>query len=160
MNSIAIPTSERRDGFRGAGLIATHVVAFAMMYLIVVRMNWVFSDFFASVQVTPTANFKLAAIVSNWLDSNTTAVFAILTLHVAALLYLLRNRSCWVSTYSHGVLLGMILVTFLWTGWAAHTMAFGVTQSRQKTPAINADSVVASSSSIATNQMEFASIAR
>ncbi len=106
-------------------LAIVHLLAFGMLYLVVVQMNWAFADFFKLVGAKPTPRFETISAFSDFVAAYTPIVLLVIALDILVIVQLSRRASRWTSAYSHAVLLGIGLVGFLWTTWAVDTMAWG-----------------------------------
>ena len=106
-------------------LAIVHLLAFGMLYLVVVQMNWAFVDFFKLVGAKPTPKFETISVFSDFVAAYTPIVLLVIALDILVIVQLSRRASRWTSAYSHAVLLGMGFIGFLWTAWAVDTMAWG-----------------------------------
>ncbi len=126
MNDEHESKSKRHGRWVGTlALAIVHLLAFGMLYLVVVQMNWAFADFFKLVGAKPTPRFETISIISNFIAAYTPIVLLVIALDILVIVQLSRRASRWTPAYSHAVLLGMGFVGFLWTAWAVDTMAWG-----------------------------------
>ena len=106
-------------------LLSVHVIAFAMLYLVVVQMNWAFRDYFNVVGTNPTPRFQSASMVSDFIARFTPLVLLVLAFHLFVVFRLARRGNRWTSAYSHLALICMGATGFLWTAWGVHAMTWG-----------------------------------
>ncbi len=106
-------------------LCVVHLLAFGMLYLVLVQMNWAFRDFFALVGAKPTPRFEAISVISDYIAAYTPLVLVLIAIDLYVVVRLARNSSRWTAGYSHAVLIAMGFTGFLWTAWAVHTMAWG-----------------------------------
>jgi hypothetical protein len=106
-------------------LVMVHLIAFGMMYLSVVQMNWAFRDFFNLVGTKPTPRFQSAATVADLTAAHTPIVLTILAIHLTIIFRLSRRTHRWASAYSHGMLLCMGFAGFFSVSCAVHTITWG-----------------------------------
>ena len=106
-------------------LAVAHLIAFGMLYLVVVQMNWAFQDFFKLVDAEPTPRFETISKISDFIAAYTPIVLLVIAFDIFIIFRLSRSASRWTSAYSHAALLCMGFTGFLWTAWAVHTMAWG-----------------------------------
>lgn len=107
-------------------LCVAHLLAFGMVYLVLVQMNWAFRDFFALVGAAPTPRFAMVSTVSDYIAAYTPLVLVLIAVDLYIVVRLARRTSRWTSGYSHAVLMTLGFTGFLWTAWAVHVMAWGV----------------------------------
>ena len=113
----------RQGGWIGTiSLVAVHTIAFGMLYLMVVQMNWTFRDFFSELGAKPTPRFEAVSRISDYVAFYTFAVLMVIAVHLFFVFRLSRRASHWASAYSHSTLLCMGFVGFIWTAWAIDTM--------------------------------------
>ncbi len=63
-------------------LLSVHLIAFGMLYLVLVQMNWAFGDCFIVVGTNPTPRFESASMISDFIAAFTPVVLVLLALHL------------------------------------------------------------------------------
>lgn len=106
-------------------LLFIHLIAFGMLYLVLVQMNWAYRDFFNVVGTNPTPRFETASMISDFIAAFTPLVLLVLTFHLWLVFRLARRGNRWASAYSHLALICMGATGFLWTAWGVHAMTWG-----------------------------------
>lgn len=106
-------------------LSVVHLVAFGMLYLLVVQMSWSFQDFYRLVGTKLTPEFERIAVLSDFIAAYTPIVLIVIVVDIFVVSRLARRGNRWTSAYSHGVLLCLGLTGFLWTAQSVEPMARG-----------------------------------
>ncbi|KAA5546929.1 hypothetical protein FYK55_00445 [Roseiconus nitratireducens] len=125
MNYAAVSQDKPHGSWAGTiSLVIVHTIAFAMLYLVVVQINWAFRDYFNLVGTNPTSRFQSASLVADYTAAYTPVVLMILAIHLVIVFRLSRGANRWASAYSHGVLLCMGFAGFICVSCAVHTMVW------------------------------------
>jgi hypothetical protein len=106
-------------------LSVVHLLAFGMLYLVVVQMNWSFQDFYRLVGTQLTPEFERIAVMSDFIAAYTPIVLIVIAVDIFIVFRLARRGSRWTSAYSHAVLLFLGFIGFLWTARSVEPMASG-----------------------------------
>lgn len=106
-------------------LSLAHLLAFGMLYLVLVQLNWSFQDFYKLVGTRLTPEFERIASISNSIAASTPLVLLVVALDIFIIFRFARNGSRWTSAYSHAVLLCIGFTGFLWTARSVEPMAWG-----------------------------------
>lgn len=95
-------------------LSVVHLLAFGMLYLVVVQMNSVFQDFYRAVGTKLTPEFERVAVMSQFISAYTPIVLIVIAMDIFIVLRLASSGNRWTSAYSHAVLLFLGFTGFLW----------------------------------------------
>ncbi len=106
-------------------LSVIHLLAFGMLYLVVVQMNWSFQDFYKLVGTKLTPEFEKITGMSDLVAASTPIVLIVIAVDILIVFRLARRSSRWTSAYSHAVLLLLGFTGFLWTARSVEPMASG-----------------------------------
>lgn len=106
-------------------LSVVHLLAFGMLYLVVVQMNWSFQDFYKLVGTKLTPEFERITVMSDFVAAYTPIVLIVIAVDIFIVFRLARKGSRWTSAYSHAVLLFLGFTGFLWTARSVEPMASG-----------------------------------
>ena len=118
--------SQRASRWLAAILLSlAHLLAFGMLYLVLVQLNWSFQDFYKLVGTKLTPEFERIASISDAIAASTPLVLLVVALDIFIVFRFARNGSRWTSAYSHVVLLCMGFTGFLWTARSVEPMAWG-----------------------------------
>lgn len=116
----------RKGNWLSAFLLSViHLLAFGMLYLVVVQINWSFQDFYRLVGTKLTPEFERIAVMSDFIAAYTPIVLIVIAVDIFIVFRLARRGSRWTSAYSHAVLLCMGFTGFLWTARSVEPMASG-----------------------------------
>ncbi len=118
--------TKRTGSLLVAGLLSVvHLLAFGMLYLVLVQLNWSFQDFYKLVGTKLTPEFERIVSLSNLIAAYTPVVLLVIALDILIVFRLARRASRWTSAYSHAVLLCIGFTGFLWTARSVEPMAWG-----------------------------------
>ena len=118
--------SQRASRWLAAMLLSlAHLLAFGMLYLVLVQLNWSFQDFYKLVGTKLTPEFQGISSISNNIAASTPLVLLVVALDIFIVIRFALNGSRWTSAYSHAVLLWMGFTGFLWTARSVEPMAWG-----------------------------------
>lgn len=109
-------------------LAGVHLLAFGMLYFVVVQLNWSFQDFYKLVGTKLTPEFENIAEISDLIAARTPFVLIVIAVDIFVVFRLARRNSRWTSAYSHAVLLLMGFTGFFWTARSVEPMAWGETR--------------------------------
>lgn len=115
----------RRGNWGGIiSLVTAHLLAFAMLYLVLVQIAYAFEDHYNLVGFAATERFSSVLQVSRYVAGYTWLVLCIVAADVYIVYRLARNGSHWTSAYSHTALLSIGFVAFLSIAWMIHPMVW------------------------------------
>ena len=106
-------------------LSVIHLLAFGMLYLVVVQMHWSFQDFYRLMDAKLTPEFERITVMSHFVAASTPIVLIVIAVDIFIVFRLARRSSRWTSAYSHAVLLLLGFTGFLWTARSVEPMALG-----------------------------------
>jgi hypothetical protein len=115
----------KRNWLSAFSLSIVHLLAFGMLYLVVVQMNWSFQDFYKLVGTQLTPEFERITVISHFVAARTPIVLIVIAVDIFIVFRLARRSSRWTSAYSHAVLLLLGFTGFLWTARSVEPMASG-----------------------------------
>ncbi len=116
----------RKGNWLSAFLLSVvHLLAFGVLYLVVVQMNWSFQEFYRLVGTKLTPEFEQIAVMSDFIAAYTPIVLIVIAVDILIVFRLARQGSRWTSAYSHAVLLLLGFTGFHWTARSVEPMAKG-----------------------------------
>jgi hypothetical protein len=117
--------TRRRGSWGGIiSLVTVHLLAFAMLYLVLVQIAYAFDDHYKLVGFATTERFSSVLQVSNYVAGYTWLVLCVVAADVYVVYRLARNGSRWTSAYSHTALLSIGFLAFLSVAWMIHPMVW------------------------------------
>lgn len=115
----------RRGSWGGiVSLVTVHLLALAMLYLVVEQIAYAFDDHYKLVGFAATERFSSVLQVSHYVAGYTWLVLCIVAADVYVVYRLARSGSRWTSAYSHTALLSIGFLAFLSIAWMIHPMAW------------------------------------
>ena len=91
-------STKRKGRWLAAFVLAVvHLVAFGMLYLVLVQLNWLFQDYYKLLGTKLTTDFERIASVSNYIAAYTPLVLLVVGLDTLVVLQLARRCSRWTS---------------------------------------------------------------
>ncbi len=124
MNDSSAAMNSRSGSLVIATILAlVHLLAFGMLYLMLVQIHFAIDDFYSLSATRPTPEFRKINHISNLIAAYTPVVLLLLAIDLLIIFRLARSSSRWTSSYSHVVLLSMGFAAFLWSAWGVTPMA-------------------------------------
>lgn len=97
----------------GTVLAFVHLIAFGMLYLLLVQLSWSFQEFYRVMGVRVTQQFEWISLLSNEVAASTPLVILLIAMDIVIVLRLALKGSRWTAAYSHAVLVCIGCTGFL-----------------------------------------------
>ncbi|QDS93605.1 hypothetical protein FF011L_23780 [Roseimaritima multifibrata] len=106
---------QKRSWISAILISVVHLLAFGMLYLVLVQINQSFQEYYRSAEINLTPEFGKIAIMSDTIAAFTLLVLFAIAVDIFVVFNLASKRSRWTSGYSHAVLICMGFAGFYWT---------------------------------------------